>query len=454
MNLIWALKLLRSSPPEDRTLSARDSPLDISPLSDVQRNGLIAISVLAVISAVATFSLLCFISYRLIFWRRYYQHSLGFNQNIVLIYNLLVADFIQALAFLICTHWVVHNAIRANTAACFLQGLLLQIGDPGSGLFVLAIALHTFMMVTSGRKLEHRWFVTAVVGVWAFLAILVIIPLASHGADIFIPSGAWCWINEAYETDRLWTHYLWIFLAEFGTVVLYAIMFVHLRRRIAASTILGSSHADSLKRLRRVVSYMVIYPVAYVVLSLPLAAGRMASERGTGPSMAYFCLSGAMMTSSGFVDVIMYTLTRKNLLIESELSRDRDRDRSYNHTHSNSLHSRRPNHLTTTTITARDNSTPIKESSRKKGNPLRSVWAGDNNNNEFDPERDSSTELIVPNKDVELTQMGKVYQSTTIEITHEPADMAESVDSRSSRDLPDGHRDRHNPSNADRMWGK
>jgi hypothetical protein len=194
MNLIWALKLLRSSPPESSLLlSTRDvspNPADIA-LTDVTRKGLIAISVLAVLSTAATFGLLSFITYRLIFWYKYHKNYLGYNQYIILIYQLLLADLQQSLAFLICTRWLFQNSIRANTAACFLQGFWLQVGDPGSGLFVLAIAIHTFMLVTSGRKLEHKWFVTAVVGVWAFLAILVIVPLASHGGDVFVPSGAW-----------------------------------------------------------------------------------------------------------------------------------------------------------------------------------------------------------------------------------------------------------------------
>lgn len=160
-------------------------------LSPVAHDGLIAVSILAVISLLATFGLLSFITYRFIFWQKYYKRNLTNNQYIVLIYNLILADFVQSLSFVMCIRWVSEDAIRTGSAACVLQGLLVQAGDPGSGLFVLTIAAHTFLLVTSGKMVPHRWFTAGVVGVWVFLAILVIIPLASHGVDVFKPSGVW-----------------------------------------------------------------------------------------------------------------------------------------------------------------------------------------------------------------------------------------------------------------------
>lgn len=79
---------------------------------------------------------------------------------------------------------------------------------------------------------------------------------------------------------------------RFGTVCLYAVMYFQLRKQIAASSILGNSQLESLKRLRRVVGYMTIYPIVYIVLSLPLAAGRMATANGSTPSITFFCCAG------------------------------------------------------------------------------------------------------------------------------------------------------------------
>ncbi|KAJ5082227.1 hypothetical protein N7532_011270 [Penicillium argentinense] len=407
-----ALALLSMLPRDGNSLSPRltsDVTLDIDPLPTVQRRGLIAVSIMAFLSFLATLTLLLFITYRLIFWKSNYQRYIGYNQYIILIYNLVLADFQQSLAFLICLKWIVTDKIKSGTAGCFLQGLWLQIGDPGSGLFVLAIAIHTFLLVVWGRKMSYKVFVTFICSIWAFVALIVIIPLGMYGADVYVPSGAWCWINEDYETVRLWTHYIWIFLAEFGTVVLYAIMYFYLRRQIAASSILGNSQLESLKRLRRVVGYMTIYPVVYIILSLPLAAGRMATANGNTPSVTFFCCAGAIITSSGLVDVVLYTLTRRNLIIDSEPSQDR----SYNKFASSKGH-RGDTHLTT--ITAAE------PKSRKMGL------------HDEDLDRDGSTDNIVQ-PGVEMGPMGgKVYQETTIEITSEPAYPGEGSSERSSKD--------------------
>ena len=197
MSLAQVLSVLASRDDEGNSLARRlaytDSgpTMDIDPLPSAQRKGLIAVTVMAFLSFIATLLLLLFITYRLVFWRSNYSRYIGYNQYIVLIYNLVLADLQQSLAFLICLKWITENKIEASSAACFLQGFWLQIGDPGSGLFVLAIAVHTFILVALGHKLSHRVFVCGVVGVWLFVAILVIIPLAAHGRFVFIPSGAW-----------------------------------------------------------------------------------------------------------------------------------------------------------------------------------------------------------------------------------------------------------------------
>ncbi|PKY01200.1 family A G protein-coupled receptor-like protein [Aspergillus campestris IBT 28561] len=408
---------------------------NIDPLPSAHRNGLIAVFIMAILSFIATLVLISFITYRLVFWRSNYRRYIGYNQYIVLIYNLVLADLQQSLAFLICLKWIVSDKIEASSTACFLQGFWLQIGDPSSGLFVLAIAIHTFFLVTMGRKISHRMFVISVVSTWVFVAILVIIPIGLYGRSVFIPSGAWCWINEEYEPIRLWTHYLWIFLAEFGTVCLYAVMWFQLRRRIQQSAILGHSHTESLKRLRRVIGYMVIYPIAYIVLSLPLAAGRMATAQGKTPSLVYFCIAGALITSSGLVDVLLYTLTRRNLILESEPSDDR----SYNQFPS--TRTRKTDHFATFTADPSYNRTEISALRTVRGEELDDTGM-----------RDGSTDGIVQPSSIEMTPMGKVYQHTTIEITSEPAYPSEGEHvSQSSRDSP-GAAAGHEP--PFRIWRK
>jgi hypothetical protein len=140
-------------------------------------------------------------------------------------------------------------------------------------------------------------------------------------------------------------------------------------------------------------TYMVIYPIAYVILSLPLAAGRMATAQGHTPSIVYYCVAGSILTSSGFVDVLMYVMTRRSLILNSESQGERS------HTAFHQSH-----HVAT--ITA--------------GNIEEERLFGPVDYQQSSIDRDGSAENITP-REVELSDLANVYQKTTIEITSELA---------------------------------
>lgn len=206
MATLLARYLLSSGPstaPSDRMLQSRHGPDDfapanspygawvIDPIPSLQRKGLIAVSTLALLSMISTFSLLTFLTYRLVFWKKYYQRYIGYNQYVVLIYQLALADFLQGIGFIVSLRWIYTDSLHAEDPSCFIQGIALQIGDPMSGMFVLAIALHTFMHVALGRQLSHRIFVSVILGLWVFGILLIIIPVATFGEYVWVPSVAW-----------------------------------------------------------------------------------------------------------------------------------------------------------------------------------------------------------------------------------------------------------------------
>lgn len=167
------------------------TPRVIDPLPDEHRRGLIGVGAAALLSTVTTVLLLLFITWRLVFWRRYYNSYIGYNQYIILIYNLLLADLQEAVGFLISLHWVQTDTITSHSPACFAQGWLLQIGDPSSGLWVLAIAVHTFVTVFWGRKIKHTTFVWCILGLWVFCLGIVLVPLAVFQSETWAPTGPW-----------------------------------------------------------------------------------------------------------------------------------------------------------------------------------------------------------------------------------------------------------------------
>ncbi|KAF4258383.1 hypothetical protein CNMCM8812_006387 [Aspergillus fumigatus] len=376
-SLVRTLLLLRSENGDKPYLTSRSQEAQPptfadEPLTGSLRAGFIAIGAVALCSWIATFSLISFLTYRFIFWQRYHKRPLAHNQYVLLIYNLLLVDIQQATAFLLCLHWFARGGVNYPSAACVLQGWWIQTADPGSGLFVLAIAIHTGAVVLRGRQLPYTTFVWCVVGLWAFIILLGLIAVGLYGSRTSVISEAG-WMKQAAA--------------------------------------LRQNHQESLNRLNRVVVYMVIYPLVYVLLSLPLAEGRMSTARHVVPSKEYFAAAGALMALSGLVDVVVYTLTRRHLLLDTEVSTS---DRYYAHTGSNLYNT----HVSTTVAGPESKKSRVKSRLRRGMQSINDTVLDD---------RGDSTEDIVPKGPkgaaMELGHMAHgVYQETTIEITHEAAE--------------------------------
>lgn len=72
----------------------------------------------------------------------------------------------------------------------------------------------------------------------------------------------------------------------------------------------------TVEAVNRITKLMTLYPCVYVILTLPLSAGRMWSmaHHGAQISDPFACAAAALLTSCGWVDSLLYTLTRKALL--------------------------------------------------------------------------------------------------------------------------------------------
>lgn len=163
----------------------------LDPLSQDVRHGMIAIGIFGLLSSVSTFSLFIFITYRMIKWRKYYNYPIASNQTFMLIYNLLLADFQQALGFLFAFHWVSEDRLVGPTPACFAQGFLIHIGDVSSGVWVLLIGVHTFVTLILQKTIPMSAFIICVISLWIFCLILTIVGPITNRNDFFVPAGSW-----------------------------------------------------------------------------------------------------------------------------------------------------------------------------------------------------------------------------------------------------------------------
>lgn len=300
-------------------------PHSIDELPLTIRYGLIAVGICGLASFLSTLSLFSTLVYRLFTWRAHYKSFLGYNQYVMLFMNLILADLCQATAFVISFYWLGKNAILAPTATCTAQGFLLHFGDVSSAFFVLCIALHTFITAARGIRLAYSTFTLAISFAWLAALLLTIIGLAIHKETYFVRAGAWCWVSNDYEPERLGLHYFWLFLSEFGLLVIYAVIFFTLRQKTASLFAgqqrgdAGPANKDTVKAVNRITKLMMLYPLCYAMLTLPISAVRMWSmaNDGRAPSDATQCVMGALLASCGWVDCLLYSLTRKRLMRET-----------------------------------------------------------------------------------------------------------------------------------------
>ncbi|XDG09698.1 hypothetical protein ABKA04_009313 [Annulohypoxylon sp. FPYF3050] len=290
-----------------------EEPYSLLSMDTHTYNGLLVIGTLAAISLLFTSALLSFITWRMVTWKSHYSAPVSRNQSIVLIYQLILADLIQALGFLISFHWVAERRITGPNSSCFAQGWLIQLGDVGSSFFVLAIAIHTTYQVILSKSLSHRAFVACVLGVWGLSVGLTSLAPIIGGRYVFMRAGVWCWIQSDREGLRLSLHYIWIFIVEFGSILIYAVCFFYLYRLRRREAMMSGRNVESLRRAR---AAMLAYAIIYTLLSLPLAAGRMASMSNNTPSDGYYLFAGGLFTCSGWVDAVLYTITRRALLFD------------------------------------------------------------------------------------------------------------------------------------------
>ncbi|KAI9746593.1 MAG: hypothetical protein M1818_000306 [Claussenomyces sp. TS43310] len=282
----------------------------LSPLPAVLTRGLIAVSTFAFLSFFCSTVLFLLLTYRLFTWHLR-TRSQAPNQFLILIYNLLLADIKQSIAFFLNAHSLRYNAIDVGASECWAQGWFVSVGDLSSSVFILAIALHTFAVVVKGYRMPNITLFGGIGALWVFIYLMAIIGVALHPDDIYVRAGAWCWINDKYQQERLWLHYFWVFLCIGLTIGTYTLIYITVLRRsrssLPSTDFHQPTHMDAL-------SLMMVYPCVYAICTFPLAAGRIASMAGNEVSLSYFCVAGAMIASNGWLDALLYGLTRRSIV--------------------------------------------------------------------------------------------------------------------------------------------
>jgi hypothetical protein len=174
----------------------------LEPLPPVLRHGLVAVAFFGLLSLISSVALFTFLTYRLAVW--FYQGRLrdGANQFLLLIYNLVLADIQQAMAFALTSVYLSQDKIEVGSTTCWANGWFVSTGDLASGVFIFAIALHTYVSVVRGQRVGNKTFFGGIACMWIFVYLMAIIGV---GLDpkIYQRAGAWvrlCAIFPVIET--------------------------------------------------------------------------------------------------------------------------------------------------------------------------------------------------------------------------------------------------------------
>ncbi|KAI0183551.1 hypothetical protein EV127DRAFT_18908 [Xylaria flabelliformis] len=343
----------------------------LSPLTPVVRSGSIAVTVFGLTSFLSALALLIYLTYKLVRWHlgigsgrsrrkrkpgyvftsgpvkfgpahdvaklagadptvdaaslapseRLFQGPRYPNQFIVLILNLLIADLHQSTAFALSLTWLLGDSLNVGTPACFTQGLFVSVGDLSSSCFMAAIAIHTFYSIVFKYRPSHKALYFYIISIWAFVYLISLLPVAGtrNGASMggfFVRAGVWCWINEGYGDIRLLTHYIFIFISIILSWVLYTAIFLSLRRQQRRGDLVNAKNTGYHHPA------FLIYPVIYLICILPLAIGRVASMAKKEPPLAYFGFAGALAASNGWLDVLLFTTTRRSIVFGDDFGNE------------------------------------------------------------------------------------------------------------------------------------
>ncbi|EME80153.1 uncharacterized protein MYCFIDRAFT_99037, partial [Pseudocercospora fijiensis CIRAD86] len=281
----------------------------LSPLPTEYHDALAVVTSFAFVSLVSTAGLFAYLAWRLTSWKhRGYARA---NQYLALLINLVLADLIQATGFVMNLEWLSKNAITVLTPTCWTQGWFLNAGDVGSAVFTFAMAIHLFMDIIIDKRMPYWPFLGCIVLGWIFNFFCATIGIVLHPRDFYVRAGLWCWINQDYMATRLWLHYAWILVTEFGVVVIYSVMLVILLRRVR--TIFYST-SDLRLRAKSAVKSILFYPLVYVVCTLPAVVIRLKVMAGGKASIQELTAIGAIIVSNGWLDVLLYTVTRSSLI--------------------------------------------------------------------------------------------------------------------------------------------
>jgi len=296
-----------------------------------ESSGVTFLLVVSSLSLVTVIALLTVLSLSAFHTRSYKKEEHLFVRTHVAAYfvSLLCCDFIQAIGSLYNSRWVLLGAVVLDQS-CTVQGVLKQMADVGTALWTFIIAVHTFcLLVLEVKPSRFTLFGTLVAGWSGIFAIVISGPAVLNSMDrgaFFGISGYWCWISDGYPVPRITLDYLVMFLAAFSCFILHGLIHLRLRGNMTMEGWRMRFYRQALERPSgrlfedkgmSIAGQMLLFPLAYSIVILPIAISRFTAWSGRTVSFEATVFCETVFLLSGCVNVTLFCTCRQILPPES-----------------------------------------------------------------------------------------------------------------------------------------
>ncbi|KZT33505.1 hypothetical protein SISSUDRAFT_406089 [Sistotremastrum suecicum HHB10207 ss-3] len=232
--------------------------------------------------------------------------------------SILCAELFEATSSIMIIQWIQTGHITEGPY-CTAEGITRVIGSAGLALGNLAMAVSTWGCVVrewSPPSLKITAFVTA--SIWIFVLSVVMINYFVHAPSSFYGSTVyWCFIRPPYTLPgAIALVYVWYWIVAGCLLLVYTSIAIKIMRDSTNFRAAGYQVGRRQRSMRKVAFQMIWYPVFYLICVLPTNVMRLwqFSHPDHPPSGTGIIISGVFLSSSGFLNVMLYCITRPSLI--------------------------------------------------------------------------------------------------------------------------------------------
>ncbi|CAG8455057.1 10178_t:CDS:2, partial [Dentiscutata heterogama] len=176
-----------------------------------------------------------------------------------LVLNLIASNFFLCLGFMFNYNWLRFGVIETG-AICSIQGFLINFGDVTSGFWILVLCIYMYM---PARYDCSRLVIISMIIIWPLNLIISLLGLAIQTPNspfYDATHSSWCWISYNYKTSRIGFNYFITLAITIIVIILLAILYCRLKK--------NSQYVNKI---------LIWYPLAYIILVVPLNIHRFAA---------------------------------------------------------------------------------------------------------------------------------------------------------------------------------